>query len=233
MRLTLGKGILLAIALLVLAQAQAAEPAWTLVEDEGGIQVYNASEPDAAGRFFIKGVMHDSIPLAVVGNVLLDFVHYPTWMTELVEVRVVRSATPDDFILYTRSHLAWPFEDRDVYTHVTIARDYVHGVFTADLRKIDSPEFPPIEGRVRMPSMEVHVTMRYLDAAQTTGEFTEHSDVGGVFPHWLSERINKKVPREFLGLLGKACRNPSNVKAAQESVIAQELGRQLVIAPKK
>lgn len=194
---------------------------WKLVYDEPNLKVYNTPGADESQLAHIKGQMHDSIPVEIAAQVLLDVNGYKSWLEELKESHVVSRISEDDFILYSRFQMQWPFQDRDVYIHITITRDYAHGIFTGHIEKIAGDAYPIIPGVVRLPIMEAKIKVCYVNRQITEGEFIETTDVGGVFPKFIKEYMNKQVPHEVLANLRKACRNPKIRAAASQSAMAQ------------
>jgi hypothetical protein len=194
---------------------------WTLVYEEPNLKVYNMPGADESQLAHIKGQLHDSIPIEIAAQVLLDVSGYKDWIGDLKESHVVARISDDDFILYSRFQMTWPFQDRDVYLHITITRDYQHGIFSGHLEKVSGPAYPTIPGVVRLPSMDAKIKVFYLNRQITEGEFIETTDVGGVFPKFIKEYMNKQVPHEVLDNLRKACRIPKIRDAASHSNMAK------------
>ena len=197
------------------------EDNWKLVYDEPNLKVYNLPGADETQLAHIKGQLYDSIPIEIAAEVLLDVSGYKDWLEDLKESHVVSRISDDDFILYSRFQMTWPFQDRDVYLHITVTRDYPHGIFSGHLEKISGPEYPVIPGVLRLPAMDAKIKVCYRTRQITEGEFIETTDVGGVFPKFIKEYMNKQVPHEVLDKLRKACRNPKIRAAASHSPMAQ------------
>jgi hypothetical protein len=193
-----------------------------LIEQGDGIEVSYRADT-LLGRHWVRGVVQDSVRMEVVGQVLLDVQHYPKWMEQLTESRIVESTSADDYVLYNYYDLPWPMTDRDIYVRVRIERKLEQGRVIASIDRFDSPRYPPKEGVIRVPVMQGVLRLDALGRKVTRGEFTELVDLGGSIPDWAKSYLNRKTPAYILKMVRKACRDPFYIGAADSSWVKREL----------
>jgi len=214
--------ILIALALPCGAPTPVPSDGWVLASSRDGMEVWN--RPTSDGRTaWIKGVATDDVPMEVLGEVLLDVPRYPLWMRQLRESRVVERVSADDYVVYNRYAVPWPFQDRDVYVRVRIDRRPSEGLVVASVLRTESPRHPPVPGVVRIPRMEGYLTLRSLGRSRTRGEFAELVDIGGDVPEWGKGILNRRMPAYVLARVRQACREPAYRRAADTSSLRREL----------
>jgi hypothetical protein len=195
---------------------------WVRILSRDGIEVYNKPASDGSVSW-IKGVVTDSVRMEVVGKVLLDVASYPRWMDRLEQSRIVEASSPDDYVLYNRYAAPWPLRDRDIYVRVKIVRRLSEGKVTASITKFESSRYPPLEGLVRIPTMEGRLQLETIGRFRTRGEFSERVDVGGAIPDWGKAYLNRLMPEMVLKYVRKACSDSFYIRAADTSSVRREL----------
>lgn len=185
----------------------AALPPWEMLEKSPGLQI--EYRPDSLpGRHWVRGTLVDSVPMAIAGKVLLDVDRYTEWMDNLRISRIIQRISPDDYVLYQYYDLPWPLWDRDVYVRVRIERSSNDSSVTTIIEKWQNPDYPPIPGVIRVPSMYGILRLTAIGPNITRGEFTERMDLGGTVPLWAKAYLAKLTPAAILGQIRKACHDP-------------------------
>jgi hypothetical protein len=144
-------------------------------------------------------------------------------MDRLRQSRIVEASSPDDYVLYNRYAAPWPLRDRDIYVRVKIDRRLSEGKVTVSITKFESPRYPPVEGLVRVPTMEGRLELETIGRFRTKGEFSERVDIGGSIPEWGKAYLNRLMPQMVLKYVRKACSDSFYIRAADTSSVKRKL----------
>ena len=126
----------------------AAAPAWELIEDKGGVQVWRRDTPGSPFRG-IKGTGLVDATVKQVALVLLDDAHAPDWVDSLAEARVVRLRGETEYVEYNRVAMPLFVSDRDFVTTVSMAADPAAKSVTILSEPATDEEVPRARGVVR------------------------------------------------------------------------------------
>lgn len=184
----------------VLALASTSARAWTplySVDGEHAIQVFEeAGDPPA---YKAVGVL----PVAFLEllAVLADVKRRPEWVHNLAEARLIGGDTETHTLIYSRYHLPWPAQDRDVVLESWIEPDPAHrtvGIRYKNAKNVIAA--PACDECVHVPLTEGEVLLR--DAGNAVAvSYAIKMDSGGWLPGWLVQSFVKDAPVKTLRAL--------------------------------
>ncbi len=123
------------------ALASAGASAWEQIRNDDGILVY---KKEVAGSPFVafRGEGDIDAPVLTVGSVIVDVPRETEWLDSVVEARVLRKISDNEYIMY--SHLGTPvtMSDRDFVTDVKINVDPTSHTVAFRMRSVDDPSAP-------------------------------------------------------------------------------------------
>ena len=191
----------LALALLhvaLLASVAGAGSAWEAGESGEGkgyaYQVFSAQrEGEDFYRYEVRGRV-DAAPGALtraVRAITSDPERAPEGQT-----RRILEADGDEFIVYTRIDLPYPFGDRDIVTR-GVRRAHGAGL-RIDWEATGHPDAPPSEDAIRIERSAGHWTFVPGDDGSCEVVYHSYSDAAGSLPGWLVEPLTEQnVARVF------------------------------------
>ena len=98
------------------------------------------------------------------------------------------------FIVYNVTNAPWPVSDRDVLVESEATYDKASRTVTIDMKSIESPDVPKVNGLVRMPRLIGKFTLRSVNDKVTHVTYEIDADPGGMLPHWLVRMASKDIP---------------------------------------
>lgn len=180
--------------LLLAAAAVPAAAGWEFLYEKEGIKVYRMHVEGSSVVAFKGEAELDAGPARVAG-VLSDVPRKLEWVHAIREVRLVRQAGPLELVEYNRTHLPWPFSDRDFVFHAKAAVDKARGMVEFRLQSVDDPSEPPKPGLVRASLNEgLYLLQPLSGGARTRLTVQIHADPQGYVPKWLINLFQKKWP---------------------------------------
>jgi len=185
------------IHLLLLASAvahAAIPPAWTLLEDRAGLQVFERKVPDSdvvALRFVAK----IDAPVWKLAAVVMDARRTREWVDRLAEDRMVRRLGPTTYVEYTAIDTPFIIRDREFLVQVDFA---VEGRgLRLKTKPIEDPELPPTPGRVRgLVHTEYVFTPDAEEPEKSWADIEIHADPRGSVPKWVVNLFQRGWPRK-------------------------------------
>ena len=202
-------------------------PQWNLVQQEDGIDIYTRPEPVSTMVSF-RLVFSQSMPIHTIASTLLDIPGYASWMSYLIQSRIIKRIAVDQFIAYQRFDFPWPFDDRDIVAEVTVKRDYKTGTLSAQIRALPDPLVPIDEDCVRITNMWGEFVVQYLSSSLTKIIYSESFDPGGNFTQWLAEYVSLHMPLVVVASMKKELREPSADRTQEANSIAREIEKQVL-----
>jgi hypothetical protein len=206
--------LLLALAASALTHASISDdpeldPAWKLITDRNGIQVYMRHRDDSRLKTF-RGVtrirLSDEYALAAL---MEDYPSYPRWLHFIDGATEFRRDGPLLRYLRFTTQLPWPLNDREAVLQARVST-----VITPELESItvyldNRPNMlPPTDRYVRFPEMEgiFQITRLADDEAQVIYQLV--LDPGGYIPAWLANVLLRDAPYFTLERLRRIITRP-------------------------
>jgi hypothetical protein len=138
-------------------------------------------------------------PIAKVASVLIDTSRYGEWVSHFGGVRIVRSISDTDKVIYR--HVTTPvIDDRDFVLEVHTYKDDDTGHLLFDLASIEDPDAPvnsdKVRGHISPPS---GYRLWAMDGGKRTMLiFTIHVDPRGSVPAWIVNLFQDGYPLDTL-----------------------------------
>jgi START domain len=188
--------ILISAAMIILTGVyvlRSEESKWELLRESDGIQVFSRMK-EGSQIIEFKGVSRENADIDTIAAILLDIASYPSWIEYIKESKIIKRTDVDNFYVYQRFKFFWPYNDRDIVVKVTIDRRYGEGILHADMRAVQENMYPVQKDCIRMKEMSGEITVKYVSAGVTEGNFSERFSPGGRVPDWLAKKINEYIP---------------------------------------
>jgi hypothetical protein len=166
---------------------------WNLLRESDGIQVFSRMK-EGSQIIEFKGVSREKVDIDTIASILLDIPSYPSWIEYIKVSKVIKRIDADNFYVYQRFKFFWPYNDRDIVVKITIDRRYDEGLLHADMKAVQDGMYPVQNDCVRMKDMSGEITVKYVSADITEGNFSERFSPGGRVPDWMAKKINEYIP---------------------------------------
>jgi hypothetical protein len=130
--------------------------------------------------------------------VLLDVPAYREWVPDCAEATILRRLDAWRSIIYTRTDLPWPVQDREaiVEQEVVFVRSPI--LVKVTFRAIDAPDVARALDTIRTRDADGSYTIEALDDGRSRVTYMVDADPGGTLPDWL---IKTQGTRNPLGTL--------------------------------
>lgn len=185
----------LALGVLSACAATRAAPQTTWLPDDTGWEVRDADteEPPGWVRYERDAVAADVKEFRIVGTVdaepeavaralrhrLLD----DAYLDDGLERTILRQ-TEDEVVMYGRTAVPFPFDDREVTERISFSHDPDTGVYTVLGENIEPGE-PAPEGVLRIPVVRNAYTITPAGPGRSVITNDSLHDIGGAFPNWV------------------------------------------------
>jgi len=199
------------------------ERPWSLLRESDGIQVYSRMIEGSQIVVF-KGVSRENADIDTIASILLDIPAYPSWIEYIKESKVIKRIDKDNFYVYQRFKFFWPYNDRDIVVKVSIDRRYGEGILHADMKAVQESMYPVQKDCIRMKEMSGEITVKYVSAGVTEGNFSERFSPGGRVPDWMAKKINEYIP---LVVLTKLKEETKKRTVSDKRIIADEIEKEM------
>ncbi len=166
---------------------------WKLVKHESGIKVFTKETADTDIDEFLGEAVIEA-DLSVIEAVFDNVQGQTEWMQDCIEAKLIDKKSRYEWIIYNVTNAPWPVEDRDVVVKTVTHRDPKNGLINIEINSTDHPDFPKIEGRVRMPGLEGGWEFKYLGSGKTKCAYRIKADPGGSLPVWLANKTTREIP---------------------------------------
>lgn len=171
---------------------------WEGGSESNGIRVWSRVVPGSPVRAF-KATMVVKTSLAGLVNLIQDVDNANRWVYSTDRIQLLRR---DDekgaFVLRALINIPWPLTDRDVIVAGNVVQDPRTLVVTINSHALNSPEYPPQEGYVRMPQMEGLWLFRPLGNEMVEVTMYGHANPGGHIPPGIVNMLIEMTPRKTL-----------------------------------
>lgn len=180
---------------------------WKLLSDEEGIKVYTPTNYlHHSGLVPIRFKTIVNYNVSKVLTVLADNDRKKEWLPNLAQVTPLEYMSDEEFVIYYRYDLPWPFEDRDFIIHNIGKVDFKNRVLQVNLLSAEHKKDPAkstTDSIVRGRTYDGYSIIRFPEAGKTEIEMAFLNDFGGLIPKWVINLIQKKWPFNFMENLKK------------------------------
>ena len=191
---------------LTLATAAHASSGWETIATEAGIEVTQKERP--GGELpVVKGVGLVRANLVDVLAVIDDVPGRTKWAHDCTASRELEKSSPFERILYHRSAVDWPLDDRDAVVRVRVDADYDAQRVRVTYRTARDYRFPEVSGVVRMPRLDGYFLIEAVGETRTRVTYVVDADPGGMIPDWLVSMTSKDIPLNTLQNLRRRVRS--------------------------
>jgi hypothetical protein len=174
--------------------ALAGEPDWTEIEDDDGIRVWKREVPGSSFVEF-RGAGEVKANLRNILAVLHDQERKTEWLNRCVENRLVRARGIGDNTIYNRTGSGFPLvDDRDIVVRSSLEILREKRQVRIDVKNVEDPLAPPVDGVVRMPKLVLAWTLEYRGKDATHVTYQVQADPGGMLPAWVVNLVSKEIP---------------------------------------
>ena len=156
---------------------------WVLKRNESGIKVYSKC---IAGSNLkeVRAVNTVKSSLSGIVGLLLDTKNYVKWIYRCSEAKTLKIINSRELYIYQITSVPWPFDNRDVVTHLKITQDSLTKVVT--INSTSASEYvPDIAGIVRVKEFNSIYTLTKLSSDSVKIEYELYTNPGGDVPAWL------------------------------------------------
>ena len=193
---------------------------WEKLYVKDGITGYRRTTPDSNYAAW-KGHGIVASPFFRVVAVYMDSDRSCEWLADCVENRFIEKPDLEHQTSYNRTHLPWPFQDRDLVFTDHFAFDSKTRRVVDVMRSVEHPKAPERKGIVRAILLESTFEARAIDDEHTFVEVSLHLDTRGFLPAWLVNMTSKNWPLETFTRLRKAAAGTKGFEALEAQLRAQ------------
>ena len=179
---------------LVLAWSTTSQAAqWEFLKQKEGI-VVSAKDSKLGNLPVFRGVGQIKASIPEILAVMQDAPGATKWMHKCLENRPLEIQNVYDRIVYNRTDSPWPVWDRDVVVQTRGRIDIARKRIVIEMKSIEDPRKPAVDGVVRIPRLAGHYVLRYITETLTEVESQIAADPGGSLPSWLAELASRDLP---------------------------------------
>lgn len=196
------------------ASAQVARYAWTNEEAHDECQL---STSPVAGKPYVAARVTClfSANIEVIGAVLRDIEHYPDWMEDCSQTKLLKVADRgrEVYFFWYRQHIPL-FTDRDLVlrTELTVNQEAYRVI---DIELSREVPYDAGQGYVRMPSFRAQCALEKLDEERTRVTYLIDPDLGPGLPVGIANLTIAKTPLKSLRRMMKMVRLQKYLEAAK------------------
>lgn len=188
-------------------QSRLREINWKLISDKEGIKVYSPTNYlHHSGLVPIRFKTTVNYDVSRVLSVLADNGRKKEWLPNLAEVTPLEYKSDEEFIIYYRYDLPWPFQDRDFIIHNFGMVDMKNRVLQVNLLSTEHDKDPAkktSDSIVRGKTYDGYSIISFPEDDKTEIEMAFLNDFGGLIPKWVINMIQKNWPYNFMENLKK------------------------------
>lgn len=172
------------------------ESSWKLRKDSNGIAVYTKTEPTSGLKVF-RGVTEVKGSLSSLISLMKSVEEGPNWIYNCTEASLLKSDSFWEEYIYFKTHVRWPFRDRDAIVHLKLSQDIDTHIVTITMKGV--PDYLPKTDRVvRMPVMEGYWQLAPVDGGRVLITYQMMTDPGKGIPDFLAKTNLINYPFETL-----------------------------------
>ncbi len=168
---------------------------WKLKKNLNGITVYTKTDSRNGLKVF-RGVTEVESSLSSLIGLMKSIDDGPNWIYNCTEAKVLKAESFWEEYIYFRSHVKWPFRDRDAVIRMKLEQDAESKIVTITMEGI--PDYlPQTKNVVRMPVMKGYWQLVPLDG-KVIVTYQMMSDPGKGIPDFLTNSSLIDYPFETL-----------------------------------
>lgn len=170
----------------------AADQVWESKKDKDGIRV-EVRKVSGSSILEYKGtVVVKADPESVV-RLFEDDKQMPKWFYQCAEARLIEVKPPREKVFYFVFSMPWPVRDRDLVFRSLRSEDPDTGA--VEYRTSALPGFYPQQtDKIRMPYLKGLWRFTPLPDGRTEIHYQQHSEIGGMIPGWLVNKLAVNIP---------------------------------------
>jgi hypothetical protein len=183
----------------------ATPPAWQLVREGHGIQVYTA---EAGGSDFkaIKVVAVFEGTWEKFMAIVVDVANQPKWVYGTRRASIIKKVGSREMVYQVETDLPWPATDRHTIIRMKIKEDLADNILT--ITSVGEPQaLPAPEKMIRVPQYGAKWEVRKVGKDKLSFTYLLEVNPGGSLPPWIVNLFVSKGPYETFhnlsGLLKK------------------------------
>lgn len=174
------------------------EGIWKKIADSDNIVTFvreYSSKPTVAFRG--EGLF--DIPVLNVVETIVDTEKFKDWMTETVEMKVIRQTSEFDWLIYDRVPVPFPFKDRDFVITFNININSEQKSVKIIEKSVEDESTPPLDCCVRgyVENSTYEIEPRE-DGKKSLVKMVVEFDPAGNLPNWLVKPFLKDTARKTL-----------------------------------
>jgi hypothetical protein len=180
-------------------------PAWQLVRQGHGIQVYTADAGDSDFKTIkVVAVFEGSWERFMA--IALDVANQPNWVYGTRRASIIRKVGSRELLYQVETDLPWPASDRHSIIRMKIKENPADNIFT--ITSVGEPQaLPPPQKMIRVPQYGAKWEVRQVGKDKLSFTYLLEVDPGGSLPPWIVNLFVSKGPyetfRNLSGLLKK------------------------------
>lgn len=140
------------LTLLITSPSGDNDSTWSLRKSEQGITVYTKTHEDNGLKVF-RGITEVESSLSSLIALMKSIEDGPNWIYNCTEAKVLETESLWEEYIYFRSHVRWPFRDRDAVMHTKLSQDPDSKIVTITMKGLPN-YIDETKNVIRMPVME-------------------------------------------------------------------------------
>ncbi|MCO4794455.1 MAG: hypothetical protein KC493_12115 [Bacteriovoracaceae bacterium] len=177
---------------------------WKEISSKDEIVVYRPEKfKHDSGVIPIKFKARINHNILRVISVLADNKRKTEWMPHAKIVKEIEKKSVSDLTVYYQYDFPWPFSDRDYVIHTLGSYDPKTYTISVNLKSIQHQNAITKKGVIRATSHDGYSIIKSVSENVTEVEMAFLNDLGGWFPTFIFNAIQKKWPYQFMKNLRK------------------------------
>jgi hypothetical protein len=208
-------GLLMTAVLLQLAAV--AQENWNLRKDKNGIRISSRKTANfKMDELKVECVFDGRI--SQLAAVLFDVNKQYTWVYKTSKSQLLKTVTPADVFFYSEIECPWPFDNRDMVVHMTLAQQPSSKALIIEAKSVNN-YMPEKKGIVRLKYSNAIWTITPINGKQFRIDYRIQIDLGDGVPAWLVNLFSVNGPFESFSNLKKQIKLPQYAGARFPMVV--------------
>ena len=185
-----------------IAQLCTPEGDWRILFSDQGLTISSKRmQGSRVLAFKADGIME--APIGQIMEVMRRLEIVGEWMPDIQEKFSLEAVSDVEVITYSINRLPFPFSDRELILHNSVRLDRERSYIVLDMVSLDDYEYPAKKGTVRAVMNCGEMMVRPAGARKTEVALLLYVDPKGFIPAWLVNRVQRRMPYNFLKALEK------------------------------